>query len=531
VDLLPQAPSKQCQPSPEEIVVLLRTMASLLQEQDEKAANFVVAPVDRDVQLAEKDAQIAGKDLEIAGQIATIASLRGELSGVYNSRSWKVTRPLRFARRISSNWVFLAGKKFSSLAVIFLKFTLSLLPDECAFSIKRYLKKCYAMIMLGNPLEVFELRKKATWNVNKFRKCLNAARGKTMLIIEASMPWSYALFQRPQQLALALGQLGYFVIYKQHQFPDGAANVADNIWIVDAGSIEGPPNAVRIFMSTFDYPPSYFRRVSSGDIIIYDYIDHIDEKISGGYRIAKLHSNKAIMFRDADIVTASAKALYDEAKASSAAEVVMLQNGVDTRHYFSFTRMASPPSRLASFLFGHKKIVGYFGAMAPWLDYDLINAVIALRKDLGFVFIGPDYADSLHRLAQADNCLLLDAMDYTDLPNYALWFDICWIPFEPGDIAKSTSPLKLFEYFALGKPVVVATDMLECIHFPLVFNAKDATEFSERIDEAIRVAAHQDTEERLKQLAVENSWLVRAGSLSSAIQKVMATRTGEKCNG
>ncbi|MDR2051749.1 MAG: glycosyltransferase [Deltaproteobacteria bacterium] len=433
----------------------------------------------------------------------------------------RLDTPLRLTRRRGPEVISLARKKAYSFAILLLKFALSLLPEKYSFYVKQKLKTCFVMFMGGKFFRV--LRRKAVWNVKKFQKYLDTHDGRSRIIIESSMPWDHALFQRPQQLALALGRLGHSVIYKQYQFLDGAAKVADNVWVVDTAMIDGPHDAAHIFFSTYDYPESYFHRLSSGDIIIYDYIDHIDEKISGGI-IARLRLNKEFMFRDADIVTASAKVLYDEAKASSAAEVVLLQNGVDAAHYFSFTRASSPPSRMAPFLSRHKKIVGYFGVLAPWLDYDLMNALIASRTDIGFVFIGPDYGNSLRRFARADNCLLLGAIDYMELPNYALWFDICWIPFEPGDIAKSTSPLKLFEYFALGKPVVVTSDMLECIRFPLVLHAHGSAAFSERIDEAIRIAEIPDTGEKMKQLAVENSWLARAGALSASIQKIAAAR-------
>jgi glycosyltransferase involved in cell wall biosynthesis len=86
IDLLPRPPSCHGQLLPEETTALLCTVASLLQEQDKKTAV--------------KDIQIAEKDTEIIRQTKEITSLRQELEAVYNSCSWKVTKPLRAIRHL-----------------------------------------------------------------------------------------------------------------------------------------------------------------------------------------------------------------------------------------------------------------------------------------------------------------------------------------------------------------------------------------------------------------------------------------------
>ena len=70
---------------------------------------------------------------------------------------------------------------------------------------------------------------------------------------------------------------------------------------------------------------------------------------------------------------------------------------------------------------------------------------------------------------------------YTALPGYLQLFDVALIPFVLNDITLATSPLKLFEYFAGGKPVIT-TPLPECKVFPEVNIVRDAREFAEALD-------------------------------------------------
>ena len=60
-------------------------------------------------------------------------------------------------------------------------------------------------------------------------------------------------------------------------------------------------------------------------------------------------------------------------------------------------------------------------------------------------------------------------------------FDVAMIPFVINNITLSTSPLKLYEYLAGGKPVIT-TPMPECESIPEVHIAQNAEEFSRSLD-------------------------------------------------
>jgi len=265
------------------------------------------------------------------------------------------------------------------------------LPQKQQEHIKHLLRSMWNSF-LGYIMLLFPKHRKSVKEFNNFCIRLENDKEKKCFVFESSMPWYHSLFQRPQQMALAIGELGYPVIYKDNHHISlinmNTSKITDNVWVVN-NNIPINKNYVRILLSTYYYSERLYQNDSPDSILVYDYIDHIDEKISCS--TAELVAIKEKMFAEADIIVASAKVLYDEAVASAKGRVVLVPNGVDTNHYFSFARKSAPPPLIAEFCSRYPKIVGYFGAMAPWLDYDLINALIAARKDLGFIFIGPDY--------------------------------------------------------------------------------------------------------------------------------------------
>lgn len=349
---------------------------------------------------------------------------------------------------------------------------------------------------------------------------------KGVFIQSIVIDWNVPLYQRPQHIAKALGQLGYLVIYETvcwtSDTVNGARYLGDNVWLVNARESHSLKGVVRSFYSTAhnEYGP----HMLEGNVMVYEYIDHIDSAISGD-NVPALSRFKDMAFGgDADYIVASSKALRDEAVSVVGAEkVVFVPNGVDCEHYRRDWNHVVLPERYEQFLGKYQRIVGYFGALAPWLWYDVLNELAQRLPDHGFVYLGPDYYGGSEKLPQQENVLWLGAIDYAVLPAYARRFDIAIIPFEPGEIARTTSPLKLFEYFALEVPVVVTGAMDECTCYPEVFSADSAQEYMTQIERAFAVKDDPAYRARMRQLADENAWSARAAEMATLFPKVDLT--------
>jgi hypothetical protein len=91
------------------------------------------------------------------------------------------------------------------------------------------------------------------------------------------------------------------------------------------------------------------------------------------------------------------------------------------------------------------------------------------------------------------------------------------IPFKINEITKSTSPIKLFEYMALHKPIVT-TAMPECKKYKSVMTANTEEEFALNIDSALKLKTDKKHIELLDKEAKANTWEAKAKEIIKLIR-------------
>jgi len=96
-----------------------------------------------------------------------------------------------------------------------------------------------------------------------------------------------------------------------------------------------------------------------------------------------------------------------------------------------------------------------------------------------------------------------------DLPAYLAYCDVAFIPWKTNAITVATSPLKLYEYLAMRKPVV-SPDLPHLQDIPYVFLSKNLSEYVSNIQQALQV---QVDASKMDEFACQNSWQVRADQI------------------
>jgi glycosyltransferase involved in cell wall biosynthesis len=127
-------------------------------------------------------------------------------------------------------------------------------------------------------------------------------------------------------------------------------------------------------------------------------------------------------------------------------------------------RLASPRAFVAP-IRRTSPIVGYAGHLYPWKGVDLlISALTMLPGVRGLIVGGHDREPDLARLRrQAEAAGIGERVRFTgfvnpgDVPRYLAGADVLVLPNPDTEISRTySSPLKLFEYMAAGKPIVAS---------------------------------------------------------------------------
>ncbi|MDD5368008.1 MAG: glycosyltransferase [Anaerolineaceae bacterium] len=363
--------------------------------------------------------------------------------------------------------------------------------------------------------------------VTEFLASSNNSR--PIMIFAPCLDWNVQLFQRPQQLALALARQGALVFYiqpKPNPRTPPFTEIEPNIYLcnVNARAFDQVMSPA-VYLLTWN---AEYGKVFNQPDLIYDYVDEID--VFYGDKQAFIRNHK-ILLQEATLVLTTADNLYREALAVRQ-DAILSPNAVDPNHFQTGSEvgMVTPPADLLPILGRKKPIIGYYGALARWFDYDLYYSVACLRPNYSFLLIGPDYDGTVARetIEKTDNIYWLGVKKYSELPAYLDSIDVATIPFVVNQITNSTSPLKLFEYMAGGKPVVV-TPMRECMQYPGVLVGDSPERFAERLDEALKLAKDPAYQEILQKVVYENTWDTRARQILRALaDRRQSTRLAEK---
>lgn len=364
---------------------------------------------------------------------------------------------------------------------------------------------------------------------------IGAGEYERIVLRRGSFGWHTPLVQRAQQLARALAQEDCLVLYEAappHDRVNGALRLGGKLWLVNLRA-KGLEEAIRRAARACGKPcwllvasPEYRldgkalkRYAAAGWRLLYDYIDALDAQISGGGRVPRktLALYRFCMQNKNCRVVASSLALLREAEREKGKErCALVENGVDCAHFLSPGPCPDDPAFRALLRRG-KPIVCFYGALAEWLDYAALRAIAADGR-FSLLLIGAKYDGSFDRaLAGCENVCFLGARPYDTLPDYAARCDVLLIPFRKGRVGDAASPVKLFEYFALQKPVA-AGDTAECRRYRSVLIAKSAEDYPRTIERALRLGRDPAYLAEEKREALAADWACRARKLASFLR-------------
>ncbi len=181
-----------------------------------------------------------------------------------------------------------------------------------------------------------------------------------------------------------------------------------------------------------------------------------DGRAASGSKQGRLERREAVVWKRADGYVTITGALRDELESRFGARqnVVVVADGVRL-----------PPAAPSAPIRHDPPVVGYAGHLYPWKGVDvLLNAIASLRDVRALVVGGLEAEPDLERtrarartLGIQDRITFTGAVPPSQVPARLAEMDILVLPNTATHIsARYTSPLKLFEYMAAGRPVVAS---------------------------------------------------------------------------
>lgn len=279
--------------------------------------------------------------------------------------------------------------------------------------------------------------------------------------------------QRPQHLARGLAQSGRRVFYLSTAFVHDRSqgfeleDVGDNacLYVVRLHLPGRPPvyaappaakdlqrlkrdlaeilrwTNSRQIVSVVEHPYWYELAGSlPGSQLIYDCMDRHDGFVHTGTRITSIEQ---ALLGNAEAIIATSQSLYDTARHSNP-NTVLIRNAAD----FDFFSVR-PDSVFRDVQ--ERPILGYYGAIADWIDIELLKCVAHRFGDCLLLMIGSDECGARQQLAAFPNVLFTGEVNYANLPHFLYGMDVCLLPFRVNALTLATNPVKVYEYLAAGK--------------------------------------------------------------------------------
>ena len=165
-----------------------------------------------------------------------------------------------------------------------------------------------------------------------------------------------------------------------------------------------------------------------------------------------------------------------------------------------------------------QKIIGYFGGLNYRADFKLLQILISTNPQWQFIFVGEitkhrldiqyDSPNKWHNLSLYPNVIIKKAVRPNQVPTLMAQIAIGIIPYDKKqNFNRYCYPMKLMEYFYMGKPVI-STPIEELKRFPkYVKIGSSSKQWQNHIHSLLKKPWPMPIQYQQRQLAINNNWM------------------------
>ena len=262
----------------------------------------------------------------------------------------------------------------------------------------------------------------------KLDRILRDNEAERIILSLSNVDWNIPLFQRPQHLAIQLANKGCLYFYhtqNHYDHIDGYKKIGENLYLTNRfkevyEKLKGKEKYIHVSNNTYAEDDIYIKdAVKNGDKVVYDYLDEISSELSGREIPKDILERHERLMKDEEncYVVATASKLYDDVAKHRSKNFGLIPNGVVYEHFRNIKKVV--PKEMKEVVEEGKPIIGYYGALASWFDYEMIKESARKRKDWNFVVMGWDYDGTLEKskISDIENICVIGPKDYKILPN------------------------------------------------------------------------------------------------------------------
>jgi glycosyltransferase involved in cell wall biosynthesis len=166
--------------------------------------------------------------------------------------------------------------------------------------------------------------------------------------------------------------------------------------------------------------------------------------------------------------------------------------------------------------------LGIVGTLDARIDTQLLVRIAQAKPEWQLVLIGHTRPGIplFNTLLQNANVHWFGSQPFSSLPRWMNGMDLFLIPYVVNDLTKCVHPLKVYEYLAVGKPIV-STDLPEIRHLkPWIDIAQDEEHFINAIKKGLADNSQKRIEERRK-IAQQHDWNNRVALIWEIIEDIL----------